>query len=50
MFARPGSIIKGRLGQGRTHGGHKLAKICPIRSMGGLVRERKCSLVASANY
>lgn len=40
----PGSIR----GNGRKHVDHKLAKISPIRLMGCLVRERKCSLVASA--
>lgn len=40
----PGSIR----GNGRRHVDHKLAKISPIRLMGCLVRERKCSLVASA--
>lgn len=42
----PGGIRGG----GRAAVRHKLAKICRIRLMGGLVRERKCSLVASANY
>lgn len=42
----PGGIRGG----GRAAVRHKLAKICRIRSMGGLVRERKCGLVASGNY
>jgi hypothetical protein len=46
VFSSPGSIRGG----GRTPAGHKLAEICRIRLMGALVRERKCSLVASANY